>query len=85
MGLLMRYMNHVAATLIECPEDHEPLLMENLNDGHPLPVIDEWCTGYTKGVSLDASGWLPITVGHPEWLSTILLYGTEEGWESAAE
>ena len=81
MGLLMRYMNQVAATLIEAPEDYEPLLMENPNDGHPLPVIDEWCTGYMKGVSLDAAGWLPVTVGHPDWLSTITLYGTEEGWE----
>lgn len=81
MGLLMRYMNQVAATLIETPEDYEPLLMENPNDGHPLPIIDEWCTGYMKGVSLDAAGWLTVTVGHPDWLSTIILYGTEEGWE----
>lgn len=81
MGLLMRYTNHVAATLIEAPEDYEPLLMENPNDGHPLAVIDEWCTGYMKGLSLDVAGWLPVTVGHPDWLSTIILYGTEEGWE----
>jgi uncharacterized protein len=81
MGLLMRYMNHVAAALIESPEDYEPLLMENPNDGHPLPVIDEWCAGYMKGVSLDVAGWLPVTVGHPDWLTTIILYGTDEGWE----
>jgi uncharacterized protein len=81
MDLLMRYMNDVAATLIEAPEDYEPLLMEKPNDGHPLPIIDEWCTGYMKGISLDAAGWLPVTVGHPDWLSTIVLYGTEEGWE----
>ena len=27
----------------------------------------------------DIKGWLPITVGHPDWMSTILLHGTEEG------
>jgi uncharacterized protein len=81
MGLLMRYMNDIAATLIEAPEEYEPLLMENPNEGHPLPVIDEWCTGYMKGISLDTAGWLPVTVGHPDWLSTIILYGTEDGWE----
>jgi uncharacterized protein len=32
-------------------------------------------------VSLDPEGWLPITVGQPEWMSTFVLYGTEEGWE----
>jgi uncharacterized protein len=81
MGLLMRHMNAVAATLHETPDDYEPLLMENVRDGDPIPVIDEWCTGYMKGIGLDFEGWLPITVGHPDWLSTILLYGTVEGWE----
>ncbi len=81
MGLLMRHMNAVAATLVEAPEEYEPLLMENVREGDPVPVIDEWCMGYMKGVSLDIAGWLPITVGHPDWLRTIILYGTEEGWE----
>ena len=30
---------------------------------------------------LDPSGWLPVAAGRPDWISTILLYGTEEGWE----
>jgi uncharacterized protein len=81
MNLLMRHMNGVAATLLEAPDDYEPLLMENPRQGDPIPVIDEWCMGYMRGIGLDFEGWLPITVGHPDWLSTILLYGTEEGWE----
>lgn len=81
MGLLMRHMNAVAAALVETPDEYEPLLMENVREGDPVPVIDEWCMGYMKGASLDLAGWLPITVGHPDWLSTIILYGTEEGWE----
>ena len=35
-----------------------------------------------KGVHLDSEGWLPILAGKPAWLSTIILYGTEEGWEA---
>lgn len=81
MGLMMRHMNAVATTLLEAPEDYEPVLMENTLGGDPVPVIDEWCTGYMLGVGLDSAGWLPITVGHPAWLSTIILYGTEDGWE----
>ena len=81
MGLLMRHMNDVANTLHGAPEQYEPLIQENPNDGDPIPVIDEWCLGFMKGMSLDSTGWLPITIGRPDWLSTVILYGTEEGWE----
>lgn len=81
IGLLMRHMNDVAGTLQNAPDQYEPLIQESPNDGDPVPVIDEWCVGFMKGVSLDPTGWLPVTIGHPDWLSTMLLYGTEEGWE----
>jgi uncharacterized protein len=82
LTLLMRHMNDIAGTLLDAPEQFEPLLMENPNDGDPIPILDEWCTGFVKGVMLEAEGWLPVTVGKPEWMSTILLYGTEEGWDT---
>jgi len=82
LGLLMRHMNDIAQTLNQAPEQYEPLLMENPNDGDPIPIIDEWCSGFMKGVKLDDEGWLPVIAGKPDWLSTILLYGTEEGWEA---
>jgi uncharacterized protein len=80
LGLLMRHMNDIAETLHQAPEHYEPLLMENPNDGDPIPILDEWCSGFMKGVQLDADGWLPVIVGTPDWLSTIMLYGTEAGW-----
>lgn len=80
LGFLMRHMNDVAETLNQAPEHYEPLLMENPNDGDPIPILDSWCTGFMKGVQLDSEGWLPVLAGKPDWLSTILLYGTEEGW-----
>ena len=82
LGLLLRHMNDIAETLHQAPEHYEPLLMENPNDGAPIPIIDDWCAGFMKGVHLDRDGWLPVLAGKPEWLSTILLYGTEEGWEA---
>ncbi len=81
LGLLMRHMNDIAQTLLQAPEQYEPQLMENPNDGDPIPILDEWCCGFMKGVELDSSGWLPVTAGRPDWMSTILLYGTVEGWE----
>lgn len=82
LGLLMRHMNDIAQTLNRAPEQYEPLLMENPNDGDPIPILDEWCSGFMKGVKLDDEGWLPVIAGKPDWLSTMLLYGTEEGWEA---
>jgi hypothetical protein len=39
-------------------------------------IIDEWCCGYVKGISLDAKGWEPLRKAQPEWLEPIELYGT---------
>jgi len=82
LGLLMRHMNDIARTLHTSPEQYEPLLMENPNGGDPIPILDEWCSGFMKGVQLDSDGWLPVIAGKPDWMSTIMLYGTEEGWEA---
>jgi uncharacterized protein len=81
LGLIMRHMNDIAQMLQEAPETYQPLLLANPNDGDPIPIIDEWCCGFMMGVELDAEGWLPVTAGKPDWMSTILLYGTEEGWD----
>jgi len=78
MGLLMRHMNDISNTLNNAPEKYQPVFMVNHNKGDPILVIDEWCYGFMKGVNLDSAGWLPIKAGHPDWLSTIVLYGTVE-------
>src|ERR1022692_4112712 len=85
LGLLMRHMNDIAHTLHQVPEQFEPLLMENPNGGDPIPILDEWCSGFMKAVQLDSDGWLPVTAGKPDWMSTIMLYGTEEGWDALKE
>ena len=82
LGLLMRHMNDIAETLHQAPEHYEPLLMENPNNGDPIPIIDEWCSGFMKGVQLDSDGWLPVVVAKPDWMSTIALYGTEDRWDA---
>jgi hypothetical protein len=46
-----------------------------------LPVIDEWCCGYVKGIALDPEGWQPLIDTRPDWFEVIRLYGTKDGWE----
>lgn len=53
LGLMMRHMNGIVLTLMQAPERYEPLLMENPNDGDPIPIIDEWCVGFVTAMALD--------------------------------
>jgi uncharacterized protein len=50
-----------------------------------VPIIDEWCWGYVKGIALDPEGWQPLIDARPEWLEVIQLYGTKSGWERLKE
>ncbi len=77
----MQHMNSINHTLRNAPEQYEPLLTENPNNGDPIPIIDEWCTGFMKGIALDAKGWSPVLTGMPQWVSTMILYGTEDEWD----
>lgn len=82
MQIVMRQWNDINEALTHSPADYEPLILERPgDDGQPVPVIDEWCMGYYKGMDLDFMGWSPLMVGQPALLSPILKYGTAEGWE----
>lgn len=81
IGLMIRHMNDIAMTLMDHPDEYQPLLMERRTGSEVVPVIDEWCMGFMKGIKLDPGGWQPVTSDHPEWLFTISLYGTEAGWK----
>lgn len=80
-GLIIRQWNAINDALTHAPQDYDPLLMEHRLKRRVIPIIDEWCMGYHKGMSLDLEGWMPLLVGQPALLSPILLHGTEEGWE----
>jgi uncharacterized protein len=81
VGLILRHWNDINDTLNASPNDYEPLIMESRWEGRTVPVIDEWCAGYHKGLSIDAAGWVPLLAEHPEWFTAITLYGTENGWD----
>ncbi len=83
--LVFRHMNSISAELMDAPEDFEPLLLENPNDGDPIPILDDWCMGFMKGLVLDIEGWTPLTSSHTEWFTVLRLYGTEDGWEVLEE
>jgi uncharacterized protein len=79
--LLMRHANDIALSLSPGSGNYEPLFSEHRVEQKTFTIIDEWCCGYVKGMSLDAKGWEPLREAHPEWLEPIELYGTKEGWD----
>jgi uncharacterized protein len=50
-------MNGIVATLMEQPEDFEPLCLENTLDGKTYTIVDEWCEGYARVVALAPDWW----------------------------
>ena len=57
VSLMVRHMNGIVATLMEQPEDFEPLCLENTLKGKTYTIVDEWCEGYVRGVALAANLW----------------------------
>lgn len=82
IGLVMQHYQNVNDTLNRFPQDYEPRIMEREQEGRVIPIIDEWCMGYYKGMALDLQAWSPLMLSQLELFSTILLHGTDEGWET---
>jgi uncharacterized protein len=55
--LLVRHMNGIAETLLEHPEDFEPIFLEREVEGKTYTIVDEWCEGYRRGVALTEDLW----------------------------
>jgi len=83
MSLVFRHANDIIFTLRSYPGDFEPLLYERDHEGEKIPIIDEWCTGFIKGMALDEESWRPLMESDEgnDMLFVIMLYGTEAGWE----
>lgn len=82
IGLIIRHYQNINDTLNDVPQDYEPRLMEREHEGCTIPIIDEWCMGYYFGISADLEAWTPLLVSQPKLFSTILLYGTQDGWQT---
>jgi len=80
-GLMVRHMNTTSATLLEEQMEFEPMFLESTVDGVTHWVVDEWCTGYMKGVTLypAAAVTIPDMI---EMLAPIRQFADPDGWDS---
>ncbi len=80
--LMGRHMNGIADTLMEQPENFEPLFLERATDEQTHIIVEEWCQGYMRGVTLALDQW---DVGSEEMsalLMPIVAFTTKRGWEA---
>ncbi len=87
LDLVMRYYNERVGDLQEGIDEYEPLIYESRHEGRVVPVIDEWCVGFVRGIELDGEGWAPLLESEEDAALAfpIFLYGTEAGWEKLKE
>lgn len=55
--LMTSIMNSNVDTLMDSTEDLEPLFLERVVDDKTYTIVDEWCEGYMRGVSLAQELW----------------------------
>jgi uncharacterized protein len=67
LSLLIGHANVLAFTLIHGPQHYEPRFYAHKIEGNRVPIIDEWCCGYVKGIALDPEGWQPLIDARPAW------------------
>lgn len=79
--LMTRHFNGVVNALMTPDYPFEPIYNEREVDGQLYTVVDEWCGGYMRGVSLCAKAWDEGGDEVFEMLQPILLFSGEPGWE----
>jgi len=83
VGLIMRLYNDRANGLQEGVDLYDPVVYSKEVEGKKVSVIDEWCTGFMRGVQMDPKGWDPLFQSDEDaaLMMPMILYGTESGLE----
>lgn len=79
MMLAFQHMDDIGDRLAEYPEQFEPLFGTREVEDQELTIVEEWCFGYLRGVSLSDWSSLPATLKPA--LAAIELHGKEENFE----
>jgi uncharacterized protein len=80
IALVMGYYNSIVAVFESEPSQFEPTFYERQVSGKTIVIVDEWCTGFLKGMRLDPASWKPLKRKRPELLKPLELFGTRAGW-----
>jgi uncharacterized protein len=79
-SLVLRHMNGIAAMLMECPEEFEPMFTYREVGGKEFTIVDEWCEGYMRGVGLALELGASLDDGAEALLAPIRAFTEAEDW-----
>ena len=82
LSLITRHMNGIVATLMDQPQDFEPIYQERVVEGKTYTIVDEWCEGYMRGVALAADQWNTDELEMTILLAPIRAFTSETGWRA---
>ncbi|MCU7932395.1 MAG: UPF0149 family protein [Candidatus Thiodiazotropha sp. (ex Codakia rugifera)] len=80
-ALLIRHFNGIVSALMDDSFDFQPIFNEREVDGQKYTIVDEWCLGYMKGLSLCPDAWDKGGDEVFELLQPILLFSDRHGWD----
>lgn len=78
MQLVFQHFADTAERLNDYPDQFDPLFSLRDIDGQELTIVEEWCFGYMRGVSL--SDWSALPESLKPALDAIGLHGREENF-----
>lgn len=74
LQLIFRHYNSVVIAFMDDPAAFQPLYEQS-----PQWSASAWCEGFALAVDLGIEDWVPLLVGHPDWMAPFNRLGTEEG------
>ena len=80
VNLIMRFYSSVIMIFAIAPEKFSPSFYIREVEGKTYTIVDEWCSGFLKGIALEGNAWQPLVDEKPGILRPFQLFATPEGW-----
>lgn len=78
ISLVMQHMNNIVDMLIAAPAEYGALFNQNMQSEEEILIVEEWCFGYMRGVTL--GNWPALPANMQVQLNAIALHGKEENF-----
>ncbi len=85
--LITRFYNHIVRKFMKAPEEFQPFLYEDVQDGQPTLSAEEWCIGFSLGIHLRSEAWEPLLKDEENSgiLAAIVAFSLDDAWEEVTE
>lgn len=80
-SLMIEIMNSIVIPLMSNPKEFEPLYDYRNFKNKTFIIVDEWCEGYVRGISLENNAWELDSLDMTILLTPILAFTSETQWE----